>query len=81
MDESSQSLKTTSTKRNAESCFYLFMHAQQRKAYRVEEKAVGFSLVLILAEQFLLCDRQKEAGSLHVHGTNRNKKFCKKQIK
>lgn len=52
MDESSQSLKTTSTKRNAESCFYLFMHAQQRKAYRVEEKAVGFSLVLTLQNNF-----------------------------
>lgn len=59
MDECSQSLKTTSKKRKAESCFYPFLHGQQRKLYRVEEKAAGFSLVLILAEQFLLYDRKK----------------------
>lgn len=59
MDEGLQSLKTTSTKINAKSCFYPFIHAQQRKIYRIEEKAVVFSLVLILAEQLLLYDRKK----------------------
>lgn len=59
MDEGLQSLNTTSTNINAESFFYPFMHAQQRKVYRTEEKAVSFSLVLILAEQFLLYDRKK----------------------
>lgn len=59
MDEGSQSLKTTSAKRNVKSCFNPFMNAQQRKVYRVDEKAVGFSFMLILTEQFLLYDRKK----------------------
>lgn len=59
MDEGLPSLKATSTKQNAESCFYPFMDVQQRKVHRAEEKAVGFSLVLLLAEQFLLYDRKK----------------------
>lgn len=75
MDEGSQSLKTTSTKRNAKSFFYPFISAQQRKVDRAEEKAVGFSFMLILAEQFLLYDRKKKKRLNHCRFVmHRNKK-------